>query len=142
MQGLLSGDVVDEYYDECGYSFKRGQWKIGYYTDDFGDPTDEAYVYYLGKGTYTTDSSVSASDFYYIITDDKEGVSFYLLSSFLGSNLAENSIKGTFEIAYRVGSQTTRTNGVFGTKKADFVSQNDAKEFRESLRDNSGVKSL
>ncbi len=142
LQGLLSGDVVDEYYDECGYSSKRGQWKIGYYTDDFGDPTDEAYVYYLGKGTYTTDSSVSASDFYYIITDDKEGVSFYLLSSFLGSNLAENSIKGTFEIGYRVGSQTTRTNGVFGTKKADFVSQNDAKEFRESLRDNSGVKVL
>ena len=61
--GTLSGDVVDEYYDECGYSSKRGQWKIGYYTDDFGDPTDEAYVYYLGKGTYTTDSSVSASTF-------------------------------------------------------------------------------
>lgn len=136
--GTLSGDVVKKYYNN---EWNRGSWAAGYYTDEFGDETDEAYLYYIGKGSYTTESSVDSSTFYYIITDDSEGISFYLLSSF-GSNLADNSIKGTFEIAYKVDSTTTRASGVFGTKKAVFTETSASDSFRKALESGKDFKVL
>lgn len=139
--GTLSGDMVDAYFNQCNLPFLYSNyWRMNYYRDDFGEETEDAYVFYLGSGTYTTDSSTSASDFYYIITDDKDGISFYLLSSFLGSNLADGSLKGTFEIAYKVGSKTVRTNGVLETKKVVFASAEDSQTFRDILKNPSGVK--
>lgn len=139
--GTLSGDMVDAYFNQCNLPFfYSNYWKMNYYRDDFGEETEDAYVFYLGSGTYTTDSSTSASDFYYIITDDKDGISFYLLSSFLGSNLADGSLKGTFEIAYKVGSKTIRTNGVLETKKVVFASAEDSQAFRDILKNPSSVK--
>lgn len=137
----LSGDMVDAYFNQCNLPFLYSNyWRMNYYRDDFGEETEDAYVFYLGSGTYTTDSSTSASDFYYIITDDKDGISFYLLSSFLGSNLADGSLKGTFEIAYKVGSKTIRTNGVLETKKVVFASAEDSQAFRDILKNPSSVK--
>ncbi len=139
--GTLSGDMVDAYFNQCNLPFLYSNyWRMNYYRDDFGEETEDAYVFYLGSGTYTTDSSTSASDFYYIITDDEDGISFYLLSSFLGSNLADGSLKGTFEIAYKVGSKTVRTNGVLETKKVVFASAEDSQAFRDILKNPSGVK--
>lgn len=62
--GTLSGDMVDAYFNQCNLPFLYSNyWRMNYYRDDFGEETEDAYVFYLGSGTYTTDSSVSASTF-------------------------------------------------------------------------------
>lgn len=145
--GTLSGDVVEKYYEEYyefsnsvySYFINKNPWSFGYYTDDFGDETNDVYLYYVGRGSYTTESSVDSTMFYYIITVDSDGVSFYLLSSF-GSNLANNSIKGTFEVAYKVDTTTVRASGIFDTKKAVFTDSSASEAFKKVLKEGKDVK--
>lgn len=88
-------------------------WNIDFFVDDFGQPTDEAFIHNVGQlsGTYSNSATTDSDASLLIIIDSINGVAFQLTT---GSRLFQNTSSRSdqdFEIAMRTESGDTVLTG-------------------------------
>lgn len=139
--GVLSGEVVSEYFSAARSGYYREEWRNGFFLDDFGDETQAYYAYYLGEGVCISPQTNDSYNFSYVLTLDLEdGISIYIARNYWHNYLFDSS--DDIQIEWKSKNTNIKEKGYYDGKRLYLENDESYDIFLSSLKEAGGLSML
>ncbi len=110
--------------DENSSTTNSSEWKLKYYTDEYGDKTSEQYISYITEGTFSNSATSNSPLYVKVMVDEGYHISFALYE-YKNTNMrvtnSYSKIAG-YDIKYKQGSGKTGTcYGAMEANGGDYI---------------------
>ena len=138
-----SSTVESSSYSRVESSEAKSNWELRYFVDDFGEPTNDAYIMCIGEGSFSN-SATNKSDLLYAILYDKsknEDSRFQIKLFEYGSYPVNNTYSSGryYTIKVKCGSSTATKEGFMNSDNGDRIFVDSSNDIVECLKNGNDV---
>jgi len=113
------------------FSQKSEVWETSYFSDEFGDPTEDSFYFNEGSGTFSN-SATRSSPLDVIVIYDEDFIRFHLYKYGFGSNITTDFYNETMTLMFRGDQSEDYSYQItFGRNRESIIyAFNNTQEFR------------